>query len=168
MTRNSLAKTFTNLCCPINKKYLIPQNYATRRMNYPDNQSKDVLALSNNPFYKDSNTGQIKRHIEISRLECSLLDCKQKDCPVLCATCISVKSIASATHGNPKISAGDVYVLDDDMDINGDKKPQNAVAFKKPHDTGLASEYKKGTDFINKGENGAKRRKKIMDNENDH
>lgn len=163
MVRNHVCEQSKRIVIDINKYH-----YATRRMNYPDNQTKDPLALKNNPFYIDPITGQQKRHLEISKLECPLSNCKKKDCDNLCAPCVSVKSVACATHGKPQTSVGTTITLDENENINGDQKPQNAVIFHKPHNTGLASEFKKGTEYLNKDKKGAERKKRIIDNEQDH
>lgn len=157
------------MCLLSNNKHIwILTKQAHRRANQPDPYPKDPLALKNNPPVWNPHSGKWVRHLEFSRLECDDLDCIQKDCPVLCKPCKKITTIGCATHGNPQVSAGEVHTLDQTEDIDGNKRPQKIVMFDQPHQTGLTPMHQKGTDFINKGPKAEQRRKKIIDNENDH
>ena len=124
--------------------------------------------MGNNNIMK-FNSKTYKRHIEISRYKCADANCLPKDCPTLCGPYTGVETVAVVTHGKPKTSRGKTIVLDKNSDVMGNKgRGQNMVVFKEPHKTGLAQEHKKGTEFLNKGPDANERRKKVIDNENDH
>ena len=140
--RNMLSRSFfevgtkatstTRVLAP-NITKVIKRNEANFSGNQPDPNNQDPQASQNNPPGGQQNRG----HAEIHRSTCPEQDCNKKDCgpSVPCGPVVETKAVANITHGNPQSPQGQTVVLDNQVDVLKNSKPQNMFVYNKPHDT---------------------------------